>query len=216
MYAPLFQKKTRRENSENLRLVIQALILLSVCFATTQAQPGRQRDPMRERVRAMETKEMDRLLLYKPLAAAKDDPARRAVLKQIGEDFAVLQSLNNKMMAEAWARVDIDYPDISDRVSQIRGKAKSLKTNLLLPEARDVDKKLVAPTVGGEKEFRAALLLLDKSIMSFVTNPLFQKTSVVEMNLATRASYDLKVIIELSGNLQKIAATLLRKSKNNP
>ena len=214
MYARPFPKKTRQENSESLHLAIQSLILLSVCFVTTQAQ--RASLPARDAVRAIGMKEMDRLLLYKPLTATKDDSARRAVLKQIREDFAVLQNLNNKMMADAWAKQEIDYPYISDRVSQIRGKAHRLKTNLSLPEAKDVDKKQVTLPVGGDKEFRAALLLLDKSIMSFVTNPLFQKTNVVEVNLAAQASRDLKVIIELSGNLQKSATNLMRKSKNNP
>jgi hypothetical protein len=49
--------------------------------------------------------------------------------------------------------------------------------------------------------------------MSFVTNPLLQ-SKVVEVGLATLAS-DHEVIIELSGKLQKTAATLTKKSKNN-
>jgi hypothetical protein len=197
----------------NLLLVAQTLILLSAGTTMTQGQS------MRDQVLKIERVERDRDLLQKPLLAKKDDdPARLVVLKQIREDFKNIQAVNNTMMANAWAREELDYGYISDSISQIKSKATRLRTNLALPKAKDGDEKdgdekqlNVAPE--GVKEFRAALLLLDKSIMSFVTNPLFQNANVVEVKLAAKASHDLKVIIELSGNLQKSAAT---QKKNTP
>jgi hypothetical protein len=197
----------------NLLLVAQTLILLSAGTTMTQGQS------MRDQVLKIERVERDRDLLQKPLLAKKDDdPARLAVLKQIREDFKNIQAVNNTMMANAWARKELDYGYISDSISQIKSKATRLRSNLALPKAKDGDEKdgdekqlNVAPA--GVKEFRAALLLLDKSIMSFVTNPLFQNANVVEVKLAAKASHDLKVIIELSGNLQKSAAT---RKKNTP
>ena len=42
------------------------------------------------------------------------------------------------------------------------------------------------------------LLLLDKSVMSFVENPLFQELRVYDPELATRASKDMSQILRLS------------------
>ena len=179
-------------------LVAQTLILLSACATGTQGQQSR------ARVLEINRVERERQLLLKPLPAKKDDDsARLAVLKQIKEDFKNIQGLNNTMMANAWAHEELDYGYISDSISQIKSRATRLRSNLALPKAKDVEEKQLDLARAGVKEFRAALLLLDKSIMSFVTNPLFQKTSVVEVNLAAQASHDLKAIIELCGNLQK-------------
>jgi uncharacterized lipoprotein YehR (DUF1307 family) len=196
----------------NLLLAAQTLILLSACTISILGQ-----DTMRNRVREIDRQDRERQLLLKPLPGNKnDDSVRLAVLKQINEDFKNIQSLNNRMMAKAWAHEELDYGYISDSISQIKSRATRLRSNLALPKAKDVEEKQLDLAHGGVKEFRAALLLLDKSIMSFVTNPLFQKANVVEVNLAAQASHDLKVIIELSGNVQKRAATLMRKSKNIP
>ncbi len=64
------------------------------------------------------------------------------------------------------------------------------------------------------KQFRAALLVLDKSIMSFVTNPIFRETKIVEMKMATQASRDLETVLQLSGNIKKAASRLNKKSKS--
>jgi uncharacterized lipoprotein YehR (DUF1307 family) len=199
----------------NLLLVAQTLILLSAGTPETQGQ--RSGSVNRDRVLKIERVERDRDLLLKPLPAKKDDDSLRlAVLKQINEDFKNIQGLNNTMMANAWAHEELDYGYISDSISQIKSKATRLRSNLALPKAKDVEEKQLDLTRAGVKEFRAALLLLDKSIMSFVKNPLFQTANVVEVNLAAQASHDLKVIIELSGNLQKSATAHTRKSKNTP
>jgi hypothetical protein len=195
----------------NLLLVAQTLILISA--GTTKSQ-GQSRN--RDQVLKIERVERDQQLLRKPLPAKKDDDSvRLAVLKQINEDFKNIQGLNNTMMAKAWAHDELDYGYISDSISQIKSKATRLRSNLALPKAKDVDEKQPDLARAGVKEFRAALLLLDKSIMSFVRNPLFQNANVVEVNLAAQASHDRKLIIELSGKLQKSAA-LMRKSKNTP
>jgi hypothetical protein len=195
----------------NLLLVAQTLILISA--GTTKSQ-GQSRN--RDQVLKIERVERDQQLLRKPLPAKKDDDSvRLAVLKQINEDFKNIQDLNNTMMAKAWAHEELDYGYISDSISQIKSKATRLRSNLALPKAKDVDEKQPDLARAGVKEFRAALLLLDKSIMSFVRNPLFQNANVVEVNLAAQASHDRKLIIELSGKLQKSAA-LMRKSKNTP
>jgi uncharacterized lipoprotein YehR (DUF1307 family) len=212
------KKTSSSSRLRNLLLIAQTLILIAACTTRTQGQRSTLNRPtLGDKVREIDRVERERQLLLKPLTAKKDDSVRLAVLKQIREDFKNIQGLNNKMMANAWAHEELDYGYISDSISQIKSKATRLRSNLALPKPKDVEEeKQLDLARAGVKEFRAALLLLDKSIMSFVTNPLFQTTNVVEVNLAAQASHDLKVIIELSGNLHKSAGTLMRKPKNNP
>jgi hypothetical protein len=207
-----FKKTARLESPESLHLLVQALIILSVCTVTIQGQ-RQPAVPARDVVRTIQRQEMDLLLLRKLLPAAKDDASTRAVLKQIRDDFKDMQRLNNKMMAEAWAREALDYQHISDMVSQIRSKAARLKSNLSLPEAEPPEKSQMRTETSSAKEFRAALLLFDKSVISFATNPLFQQSNIVEVKSANQASRDLAAVIELSGKLKKVALRLSKTVK---
>ena len=188
-------------------------MLLLVCVTESVAQQPGLNGP-REKVREIMREEMDRQLLLKPIPAIKDDSTRRAVLKQIKEDFRDIQGLNNKMMADTWAREEPDYGYIADMLAQIRGKATRLKANLSLPEASDSEKTDQHLTASGAKQFRAALLVLDHSIMSFVTNPLFKEDKVVQVSMATQASRDLETVVQLTSSIKKAASMLNKKSKD--
>jgi hypothetical protein len=173
---------------------------------------------MRDRAREIERVERERELNTKPLPSKKDDDSIRLILlKQSKEDFKTLQNVNNKMMANAFERDELDYGSITDSISEIRSKAIRLRSNLELPkseEEKDSDAKPPDLSVAGAKDFRAALLQLDKSIMKFVTNPLFKDSAVVKVDLATQASHDLEMVISQSENLQKAARSLNKKSKD--
>ncbi|MGH9907677.1 MAG: hypothetical protein ACRD8U_19075 [Pyrinomonadaceae bacterium] len=192
------------------KLIVSGIVLLA-CSATSQGQQPTQ--SLRDMVRAEERKEMNRMLLLKPITAVKDEAGRRAVLKQISDDFRDMQSLNNKMLADAWAKPELDYRSISEAVSQIRSKAVRLKTNLALPELDGDKKKPADAEISNPKEFREKLLQLDRVIMSFATNPLFQKANVVELDLANKASLDLAGIIEQSGRLKETAVRFNKAPK---
>lgn len=176
---------------------------------------------MRDQARAIQRAEMDRLLLL-PARSAKAvaDPHHAVVMKQIREDFKDLQELNNKMMATAWAGKTLDYSFLSDMVSRIKGKATRLKTNLNLPSPADPQaavagpKTVPDPAVNNAGEFRNALLVLDKTIMRFVTNPLFQTPNTLEVSLATKARQDIEAVISLTTDLKKTASRL-QKSANS-
>jgi hypothetical protein len=210
MFLRPFQETTLHGKPVSSSLLIQLIIVLSVCVGVAQAQ--RPTSP-RDVVRAINQKEMDQLLFLKPILAPKDDPARRALVKQISEDFKELQGLNNKMMAEAWSRPELDYRYISEMVSQIRGKAARLKSNLALPQVEDEKLKEAVDSYPDAEKFRVAMLQLDRHVMRFATNPLFQKPDVIELDLAAQASRDLSVVVEVSGKLRKSAAKLSRTGK---
>jgi hypothetical protein len=71
-------------------------------------------------------------------------------------------------------------------------------------------------SLGGEKgssepradaDLESLLGRLDQSIQSFVRNPMFRSTRVVDVGLARRASVDLERVIELS----QVIADCIRK-----
>ena len=140
---------------------------------------------------------------------------RQAIQKQIIEDFRALQSVNNRMMADAWKNPSLDYKYISGMVSEIARKADRLKSNLALPES-DKPKDAEAPQteIATAKDYKAQLLLLDTSVMRFVMNPIFQKPNVVNVKLANQASEDLENIINLSKRLKKAGSRLNKLAKD--
>ena len=205
--------KGRTKHSQ-LALLLPVLFILMTCIVETRGQQAGVNHPsMRDQVRAIQRSDMDRLLLSStPTPTKKEsDSNRAALMKQISEDFRDLQGLNNKMMAEAWARETLDYDFVSDMASRIRGKANRLKLNLNLPEPGDMKSEMkserrVDPVT--DKEFRASLMILDQTIMRFVRNPLFQNPNTIEVTQASQARQDLEAVIQLAAGLKKVASRL--------
>lgn len=148
-------------------------------------------------------------------SAVNSDASRAAQLKQLADDFRTVQNINNRMMAEAWAREQLDYGHLSGMISEINGRAARLKNNLSLPEPDSSKKQGERLSISGLKEFRSALLLMDRSLMSFVTNPIFQRPDVIKVDLAKQARLDLENVIALSGNLRKITARLQNSASSS-
>ena len=198
----------------NSRLVSAALVLLFLAIVTPQTQAQRPTSSARDNVRAIQQKDMDQLLQLKLLAASREENVvRQMALKEIGADFKELQLLNNKMMSEAWSKQVLDYAFISDMVSHIKAKASRLRLNLNLPQPKTAEKPQGNSAITNADEFRAALLVLDRTIMSFVSNPLFQKPNTIEVRQGADARRDLETIIDLTEDLKKTTARL---SKAHP
>jgi hypothetical protein len=51
-------------------------------------------------------------------------------------------------------------------------------------------------------------------MLGFVTNPIFQKASVIELNLANKASKDLEAVIGVSNELKKVSERLRKVEKD--
>jgi hypothetical protein len=102
----------------------------------------------------------------------------------------------------------LDYSAIADVVSKIRGKANDLKDGLSLPQSETPQTAVKMPEVTTVRHFREELLLLDKTIMRFVTNPVFQAANTVDVNLAKKASDDLEHVIVLTFDLKQNAQKL--------
>lgn len=195
------------------RFVLTGTAILVLAASTTAQRPS---NPAREALRRMQIKDMDQMLEYKLRPPSREEIAARAVvLKQIGEDFHELQALNNKMMSQAWSQKDLDYGYLSDMISRIRGKASRLKGNLNLPEPVNTEKAHSNRTIFNDTDFRGALMLLDRTIMNFVSNPLFQKPNTIELQQGVNARRDLETVIGLTSDLKKTASRL-GKERHTP
>jgi hypothetical protein len=192
------------------------LALIPVFAMVVAAQPGTRRSTEATR-RAIandtfrELMKRERETLAGP--TPRSEAERFAALKQVREDFRTIQDVNNKMMSQAWARENIDYEQTSSMLAEINDRAVRLKSNLALPQPDKIQHKSLSAT--GSKEFKSALLLMDRSIMSFVNNPVFRERNVVEVTQATQATRDLEDVIAYSANLKKIAANLKRSKANH-
>ena len=202
-------------NSRFHRLLVIGSALIPMFVITVAAQPGSRRSTEATR-RALandtfrELMKRERETLAGP--TPRSEAERFAALKQVREDFRTIQDVNNKMMSQAWARENIDYEQTSNMLSEINDRAVRLKSNLALPQPDKVQHKTLS--ANGAKEFKSALLLMDRSLMNFVNNPVFRERNVVEVNLATQATKDLDDVIVYSANLKKIAANLKRSKAN--
>jgi hypothetical protein len=186
----------------------QLLLIALILAGAVACVQGQGRSPNSERARAIERAELDRLLLWAMPKDKESESMRLSRFKKIKDDFRDLQSLNNKMMADAWLQERLDYSSIAEMVSKIRSKGKDLKEALSLPQSEETETASKMPTVTTVRQFREQLLVLDKTITRFVTNPVFQAANTVDVNLAKKASDDLEQIISLTSDLKQNAQKL--------
>ena len=135
---------------------------------------------------------------------------KRIALVQIAEDFQQIQIVNNKMMGAAMKAATLDYGHIASATGEIKKRASRIKSNLELPKAEPDAAKTTQeykPVVDAAG-MKAALLSLDKSIMSFVESPIFQNPNVIDMEHTSKAMRDLDIIIESSRLISKDAERL--------
>lgn len=177
-----------------------------------KADPTPRAPSVRERQLIME--EMSREL-GKETRPRKSEELR---LSEIAEDYRDLQQVNNKMMAAAMRAAAPDYKMIAGSVADIRRRAERLRENLMLPEtesaAAEGEKRPEPKSAEDAAAMKAALLALDRSIMSFVRSPLFKNTDVLDAEAAARASHDLADVIERSRLAARDAERLAKKGKN--
>ena len=165
------------------------------------------------RERQLKMSELEREV-SKPRAAEEE----RLALAQVAEDFQRLQVVNNRMMAGAFKSHEPDYAAVAEATAEIRRRADRIKVNLALPapdekEKEDARKRPEPKRAEDAAQLKAALLTLDRAVMSFVGSPLFKNPSVVEVTQAAKARRDLDEVIELSRLIGKDAERLGKADK---
>jgi hypothetical protein len=127
--------------------------------------------------------------------------AREKRLDQVSlrNDFRQLQIANNELMARVFkspASQRITNKEIRSSLGEIKKLAERLGSSLGLPKIKSKAETEIALTHG--------LLQLDKAVMSFVDNPLFQQPKIFDAELASQAAGDLNDVLRLADVLRKL------------
>ena len=130
------------------------------------------------------------------------DPLYQLLAEQaLRSDFRKLQVLNIDLLKRVFRRSpDSDdvtsHKEINSTLGEIKKVASRLRSNLGVPKIEEN-----APY---DTALAPGVLLLDKTITSFVENPLFQERRVVHPDLALRAGKDISEVVRLSDFLRKL------------
>lgn len=130
---------------------------------------------------------------------------------QIKEDFEQIQLINSDVLQSAASAAN--YQRISEAASEIKKRASRLSSNLFPQgsEKQSKGKGKEAKEVASAEEpqdLKALLAAVDGAILSFVNNPIFQNTKVVNPEDSAKARRDLDEVIKLSARLNKEAERL--------
>lgn len=131
--------------------------------------------------------------------------------EQIQRDFKRMQVINNDFLREAAkAEGEIDYRLVYAGTEEMQKCAERLRSNLFLPEAEAG--KSSSPDYS-ELPMKTLLSLLDTLVVSFVKNPMFKSTEVIDLKLAAGARKTLDAVIRFSGKVRKKAKLVMDAKK---
>jgi hypothetical protein len=144
-------------------------------------------------------------------ALTKDRRRLEALMAQTEEDFNRLLSLHNEIVRALAATKPLDYHFVSEATSEIRKRAHSIQSNLVLTIPPEEIKNVEIPAVTNETEMKDGLVKLCKQIRSFVTNPVIEQPNLIDADKLASAKRDLENVIQLSTLLKKDADQLSGK-----
>jgi hypothetical protein len=217
MSRPFVTRLLRPLRIESCRIVLVLLFTVPLAAQRPQGPPSNDpRDPENQQsTNKTDMRNREWLMGHsRELARKAGAGPEESALPQIKEDFERLQLIERDMMKSVFAENLVDYQQILKTSAEIKKRAARLKTNLAYPEPLDRQARKSRPGIEDE-DIKVSLTNLDQSIMSFVTNPIFQlQEQVIESRLAMKATSDLMDIIDLSDALKKHAARLERETKH--
>jgi hypothetical protein len=131
------------------------------------------------------------------------------VLQEIRDDFLQIQVVDRKLVTAVTAGIDSDFKLVTKLTGEINKRSRRLKGNLALPRPPASQPEPVAKTAEGSFErLRSSLGVLSNLIESFVSNPMFEHSKVLDQALSDKASRDLLAIIQLSGDIKRSSERL--------
>ena len=142
---------------------------------------------------------------YRSAIAQKAAENRKINYLQIKKDFELLQKLQNTIVKIYVTGKQINYQRIGDLASKLGECAKRLETNLSLTNDKELKKS--SKKIANLQEIKDVIVILDRSIGSFVTNPVFQNLNIFETNDSEKAEFELQNIIRLSEILEQKSKT---------
>jgi hypothetical protein len=137
-----------------------------------------------------------------------DQKAAREITLQVKQDFEHIQSVYNQIVLVMTANSALDYKFIYDATGEVKKSASRLKRNLALPEPEPDEASAKKEADLTQEAIKPSLLKLCSHIVSFVTNPLFETSGVLDVEQSIKASKDLEKVIELSDGIWRSAGKL--------
>lgn len=127
--------------------------------------------------------------------------ARQRLLDQanLRNDFRQLQVVNNNLMTRMFKNPHaqtLTNKEIRSSLGEIKKLAERVGDGFGIPRSKLKTDTEIALTPG--------LLQLDKAVMSFVDNPLFQQLRIYDAELASQAAKDLNDVVRLADVLKKL------------
>ncbi|HEX2270950.1 MAG TPA: hypothetical protein VHH35_15505 [Pyrinomonadaceae bacterium] len=135
----------------------------------------------------------------------KDRRRLEALMAQTEEDFNRLLTLHNEIVRALSSTKPLDYQFVSDATGEIRKRASSIQSNLVLSLPENEIKQTEPPAQASEREMKDSLVKLCKQIRSFVTNPVIEQPNTIDAEKLETAKRDLESVIQLSGHLKREA-----------
>ena len=140
--------------------------------------------------------ELERL---RQLARQRPAPARHVIDVSVRDDFRNLQIVNNNLMKRVFERSPskkITNKEIRSSLREITKLAERLAVSFAIPTTKAKATSEVALTSG--------LLQLDRALMSFIDNPMFQQLRVYDTDMMSQAGKDLSEVLRLADALRSL------------
>ena len=190
-----------------LAVILTALILGMRCPASAQ-----ENDPTGVRQRSYSMRILEREAKRSGIRL----PETSADLRQLRKDFERIQVLDRDVIQEAAAGGRLDYGELSSAAAEIRKRCGRLQSSLLPTDSREKRRESGPQDVAGTQDLPAMLTALDGSILSLISNPLFQNTRVIDAEHSERARSDMAKIISLSDKIREEADKLKKTNVAEP
>ena len=197
--------RSRRSVGNQITIVAITAIWVAAFQCVVVAQRpsypvGRRIEQMNRQVGQYEREEQYRDVEGKTEATA-DRKRNQTTVAQVKEDFERLQAIYNQLVVALTSKKQLDDAFLSESLAGINKCSTRLKTNLALPQAKQ--ELHAKPSSNEEPQLKPSLTVLLNHISRFVTNPMFESTGVLDVELSTKASRDLDEIIHQSSTIRK-------------
>jgi hypothetical protein len=190
-----------------------AIILLNVFVSAAAAQLNPEQAILSAKDQFFDIKkrslELERLKRDADKPPAKEDLS--ANFPQIKRDFEQIQKVNDNLFRLTNEKAPINYNAVLKFGSEINERALRLNSILFTTEPNAKKELKQKPETDESRDLKTLLQTLDKSLNSFVHNPMFQNLKLVNPTDLIKAQKDLENVIYVS-HLIKVKTKELTKN----
>jgi hypothetical protein len=206
----------KKQHTAGKYSLIGIVLLLSVATPTLAQRPTPGPPPIDKHTNQARKRQQDeanrewQLRNFGNPEVTKDRRRLDALMAQTEEDFNRMLSLHNEIARALASNKPLDYQFVSDATGEIRKRAHSIQSNLVLSLSDEENKRVESADMTNETEMKDALVKLCQQIRSFVTNPVIEQPNLIDVEKLLAAKRDLESVIQLSAHLKRDADQLKR------